>query len=79
MAAGGIFTMLCFGLWLHWITFPGVSFWILLLYVFTSLQLTKATAGAVTKHLEGELSFQASRLPSPAMALSFCPSPCSFP
>lgn len=59
MAAGEFFTMLCFGIWLHWITFPGVSFRSLLLYVYTSLQLTKATAEAIIRHIDGELSLQA--------------------
>ena len=48
--------MLFFALWLTEIIFQGISFWSLHVYVYTSLLLTKATAEAIIKHLDGKLS-----------------------
>ena len=56
MAAGEYVTMLFFALWLTEVTFHGASFWTVLVYVYTSLLLTKATAEAIIKHDDGELS-----------------------
>ena len=58
MAAGEFVTMLCFALWLTMVTFHGIPFWSLLVYVYTSLLVTKATAKAITKHFDGEMSLQ---------------------
>ena len=56
MATGECFAMLCFCLWLRFMTFHDLAFSTLLVYAYISLTITKATAEAVTKHLEGNLS-----------------------
>ena len=48
MAAGEFVTMLFFAPWLIEVTFHGVPFWSLLVYVYASLLVTKATAEAIT-------------------------------
>ena len=55
MASAEYGTMAGFSIWLSKKTFPGTSFWNVLSYVHSSLQITKATAEAINKNVNREL------------------------
>ena len=59
MAAGEYIAMLCFSIWLFFVTSHGVSYISLLVYIYVSLQVTKATAEAIAKHSQVELGLWA--------------------